>query len=264
MPSLQQAITTTAIAAATLIGVSLPAMADVVTITDFQGTVTPQGGNGAVESLGTTAVTLAGPVSFNLTPNTPQGLFTDTASVVINNGATVNGTVMSFGTLSNLLAQGDAGNLSFNVSRVISDSTDTAPNPLPYWQVVLKDPNNSANTIMIHGSGATGLGANALLSSGTVLGTLTSGGVFNTSTTTWSQLASLVSDGTALGNWNIVSVGIGEEGQTTVGANQVAAQIDSLTVGTTSAVAAVPEASTWAMLVLGFAGLGLLSYRRGT
>ena len=36
----------------------------------------------------------------------------------------------------------------------------------------------------------------------------------------------------------------------------------SLTVGTTSAVAAVPEASTWAMLVLGFAGLGLLSYRR--
>jgi hypothetical protein len=213
------------------------------------------------ESLGTTAVTLAGPVSFNLTPNTPQGLFTDTASVVINNGATVSGTAMSFGTLNNVLAQGDAGNVSFNLSKVITDSTDTGPIPLPYWQVLLKDP-NSANTILIHGSGATGLGVNALTSTGAVLGTLTSGGVFDTSTMTWSQLANLVSDGTAIGTWNVVSLGIGEEGQTTVGANQVAAQINSLTVGTTSAVAAVPEASTWAMLVLGFAGLGLLSYRR--
>lgn len=145
---------------------------------------------------------------------------------------------------------------------MISDSTDTGPLPLPYWQVLLKDPNNSANTILIHGSGATGTGVNGLTSSGTVLGTLTSGGVFDTSTMTWAQLAGLVSDGTALGNWNIVSLGIGEEGQTTQGANQVVAQITSMTVGTTPAVAAVPEASTWAMLVLGFAGLGLLSYRR--
>jgi len=236
-------------------------MADVVTITDFLDNTAPQGGNGAVESVGTTAVTLAGPVWFNVSPNTSQGLFTDTASVVINNGRTVSGTVMSFGTLNNLLTQGDAGNVSFNVSKVTSDSTDTEPNPLPYWQVVIKDP-NSANTILIHGSGALGTGANALTSSGTVLGTLTSTGVFNTNTMTWTQLANVVSDGTALGNWNIVSVGIGEEGQTTVGANQVSATINSLTVGTTSAVAAVPEASTWAMLVLGFAGLGLVSYRR--
>src|SRR5215471_16911023 len=76
MTSLQRAIRTTAVAAATLIGVSLPAMADVVTITDFLDNTTPQGGNGAVESVGTTAVTLAGPVWFNVSPNTSQGLFT--------------------------------------------------------------------------------------------------------------------------------------------------------------------------------------------
>ena len=35
----------------------------------------------------------------------------------------------------------------------------------------------------------------------------------------------------------------------------------SLTQQTTE-VAAVPEPSTWAMLVLGFAGVGFLSYRR--
>src|SRR5262249_58229326 len=156
MTSLQRAIRTTAVAAATLIGVSLPVMAALVTITDFLDNTAPQGGNGAVESVGTTAVTLAGPVWFNVSPNTSQGLFTDTASVVINSGRTVSGTVMSFGTLNNLLAQGDAGNLSFNVSNVHSDSTDTTI-PLPYWQVVLKDPNNSANTITIHGSGAAGL-----------------------------------------------------------------------------------------------------------
>ena len=31
--------------------------------------------------------------------------------------------------------------------------------------------------------------------------------------------------------------------------------------GTVSTVAAVPEPSTWAMMILGFAGIGLLAYR---
>ena len=49
MTSLQRAIRTTAVAAATLIGISLPAMADMVTITNFnQNGVYAQGGNGAV------------------------------------------------------------------------------------------------------------------------------------------------------------------------------------------------------------------------
>jgi hypothetical protein len=34
------------------------------------------------------------------------------------------------------------------------------------------------------------------------------------------------------------------------------------TVGTVEAIAAVPETSTWAMMFLGFAGVGLLTYRR--
>ncbi len=37
--------------------------------------------------------------------------------------------------------------------------------------------------------------------------------------------------------------------------------IEALT-GTFSAVAAVPEASTWAMMILGFAGVGFMAYRR--
>jgi PEP-CTERM motif len=39
-------------------------------------------------------------------------------------------------------------------------------------------------------------------------------------------------------------------------------QSGTLTYDFTPAVAAVPEPSTWAMMTLGFAGLGLLGYRK--
>jgi len=42
-------------------------------------------------------------------------------------------------------------------------------------------------------------------------------------------------------------------------ANPFLGQNDVLTI---SAVAAVPEASTWAMMILGFAGVGFVAYRR--
>jgi len=35
-------------------------------------------------------------------------------------------------------------------------------------------------------------------------------------------------------------------------------------VGTVSAIAAVPEPSTWAMMILGFAGVGFMAYRRSS
>jgi len=40
-----------------------------------------------------------------------------------------------------------------------------------------------------------------------------------------------------------------------------AGYVDKITI-TTSAVAAVPEPSTWAMMILGFAGVGFMAYRR--
>ena len=33
-------------------------------------------------------------------------------------------------------------------------------------------------------------------------------------------------------------------------------------LATTAAIAAVPEPSTWAMMILGFAGMGFMAYRR--
>ena len=38
--------------------------------------------------------------------------------------------------------------------------------------------------------------------------------------------------------------------------------VDDPASGTITEVAAVPEPSTWAMMILGFAGLGFMAYRR--
>ena len=42
----------------------------------------------------------------------------------------------------------------------------------------------------------------------------------------------------------------------------VTTQHDTDIAGTITAVAAVPEPSTWAMMIFGFAGLGFMGYRR--
>ncbi len=41
-----------------------------------------------------------------------------------------------------------------------------------------------------------------------------------------------------------------------------ASALDNISVSSLSVVAAVPETSTWAMMILGFAGLGFMAYRR--
>lgn len=45
--------------------------------------------------------------------------------------------------------------------------------------------------------------------------------------------------------------------------NDTLAASGNTIIGTASQVSAVPETSTWAMMILGFAGLGCLAYRRG-
>src|SRR5580693_6090217 len=102
MTNLKRAISTTAVVAAALIGVAVPAMADSVTITNFQNGVSPFGNNAAVEVTTTNGAFLTGPDQFNTTPNQ----LSDTANIFVANGATINGTTVSFGTLNNVLAQG--------------------------------------------------------------------------------------------------------------------------------------------------------------
>jgi hypothetical protein len=243
MTNLKRAISTTAVVAAALIGVAVPAMADTITITNFQSGVIAPGGNGAVEALTTSGAVLTGPVDFNT--NTNQ--LSDTANIFVVNGATVGGTTVSFGTLNNVLAQG----ASFTVAGVTTGSSGATP--LPFWEIEVIDPANSSNKLIIQGSQATGLGANALNASDAVFATGVFGNLTATSST-WAQIAA------QFGSWNVQAIGIGEEGNDLPG-QQGSVDISSLSIPTGAVVAAVPEPSTWAMLVLGFAGLGLVSYR---
>ena len=201
---------------------------------------------------------LSGPAGLNTQPNQ----LSDTANVFVYNtvssGVSFNGTAVSFGTLNNVLTQGE----SFTLANLTGIS-GAGPAPLPFWDVLLVDPSNSANKLLLQGSASSGLGANVLTANGTLIGT----GSLNNITAasgTWAQLSTQVDDGTALGNWTVAAVGVGEGGYGPTGPTygQPMAQITSLTVGSSDVVAAVPEPSTWAMMVLGFAGLGLLSYRR--
>jgi PEP-CTERM motif len=244
MTNLKRAISTTAVVAAALIGVAAPAMADTITITNFQNGVSPFGGNGAVEVTTTNGAFLTGPDQFNTTPNQ----LSDSANIFVANGATISGTTVSFGTLNNVLAQG----ASFNL--VSANAGAGGVTMLPFWEIEVIDPTNSSNKVFIEGSQSSGLGANVLNASGSVFATGVFGNVTATSST-WAQLAA------QFGSWNVQAIGIGEEGNDTSGP-QTTADIGSMTILTGAVVAAVPEPSTWAMLVLGFAGLGLVSYRR--
>lgn len=223
MTSLQRAIKTTAVAVAALIGVSVPVMASTVTISGsgFRSLV-DSGGPGALVinadpvngAFGPNpgGAYLSGPNVTNVNPNSPTNQFSDTANIFINSGTTINGTVMSFGTLNNVLAQGAAGNISFDVFGTAPGSSGTVP--LPLRQIVLSDPNNPANRILIHGSAASGLGVDSpdFGSNTAITGTLASGNVFNSNTSTWSQLTGVLDDGTALGNWNVAALAIGVPG----------------------------------------------------
>jgi PEP-CTERM motif len=144
----------------------------------------------------------------------------------------------------------------------------------PYWQVLLADPSVAGKTIRINDIGAVkgsgnqafGLvGASAsLIQPGNQYNNpfgASGGGAFPTTNgndPTWATVAGVTLDGSQLGTWAVLSVGIADGGFD--GGGSSGATIDSITLP--SVAAAVPEPSTWAMMMLGFAGLGFLSYRR--
>ena len=194
-------------------------------------------------------------------PSTWLPALQDAGSVTINNGTTVNGQTIQLGTLNGLLSSG----ASFNVA-----SNGGNPNT-PYWQVVL---GNGSNTILINDSSSAGTGIKSFGVNGASASVLngtqynnpfgqSGGGAFpvgfngNSNANSWSTIAGVSLDGLALGSWNVLSVSIADGGFD--GSGATSATIDSITL---PSVAAVPEPSTWAMMMLGFAGLGVLSYRR--
>jgi hypothetical protein len=75
---------------------------------------------------------------------------------------------------------------------------------------------------------------------------------------TFTQTLSIVPSGfftvTALGNELITSISFTANGQLDL--------VDQVRLGGVTTIAAVPEPATWAMIILGFAGVGFLAYRR--
>ena len=75
---------------------------------------------------------------------------------------------------------------------------------------------------------------------------------------TFTQTLSIAPSGfftvTALGNELITSITFTANGQLDL--------LDQVRLGGVTTIAAVPEAATWAMIILGFAGVGFLAYRR--
>ena len=274
MSFLNRAAGTTGVAVAALIGVSLPAMADTVTITGSElSLLTYNAPAGASAAFNGSNAAVIGSSNSDLVVggNIPTYLaaFQQAGSVTVTNGMTIGGETVSLGNLNNLISQGTAGNVSFNVASSTAGTT-------PYWQVTLVDPNNSANKILINANGDTGSiqtfnqGQNTKASAAvlTIGGTTTYDNVnfdfgstpsklFPNFQNLWSQVAGITEDGTTLGNWTVGAIGIADGGFNDNALSS--AQINSITV---TSVAAVPEPSTWAMMMLGFAGLGLLSYRR--
>jgi len=53
-----------------------------------------------------------------------------------------------------------------------------------------------------------------------------------------------------------------DEGVTVIGSNEFPIALNGNDPGVWSMTAAVPEPSTWAMLLVGFAGIGFMAYRR--
>jgi len=178
--------------------------------------------------------------------------FNDTAMILVNNG--YDGA--SLGTLGSLLAQGAAGNVSFNLLSM------TPGNQSAYWDVLLADPNNLANTILIAnacsdnqtGANPFNLGESVDASVGVL-----NGSTFKSLWAPWTTVETQtpVAGDPALANWVVdqlsISVGGWNSGDTQV------AEISSVTVpGFTS----VPDAtSTMTLLGICLGGLGVLRFR---
>ena len=83
--------------------------------------------------------------------------FFDTAIITIQNG--YDGVALGT-TLSDLLAQGTLGNVSFNLVSASNNGTTNNPNYMAYWNVELTNPVNSSDKVIVNAFGDNVLGSN--------------------------------------------------------------------------------------------------------
>lgn len=178
----------------------------------------------------------------------------DTATVLIPNGYQG----ANFGTLSTLLAQGAAGNVSFDLA---SMTPGVNLNYYAYWDVILTDPNNSSIKInFINAFSDNKLGANPFNqgSSANTSGYVLSG-TYVSLFESWSIAGALTPVGgdPSLANWYVsdlgISVGGWDSGVTETGV------IDSITVP--GGASGVPDGGA-TLGLLGMALLGISAIQR--
>ena len=84
--------------------------------------------------------------------------------------------------------------------------------------------------------------------------------VLNTNTPQWT--AEFLVNGVQVGGTGTYTVNPADIDQLVIGTYSGTADFANITLTDTQEVQAVPEPSTWAMMGIGFAGLGFLAYRR--
>ena len=196
---------------------------------------------------GSTSADVAGIIT--LTNPDPNNTFDDTALVLVPNG--YDG--VSLGTLDSLLSQGAAGNVTFNLL------TGTDPgNNLAYWDVLLQNPGNPAQTIDVNAFGDNQLNSNPFNLAGqqsvnaSCDGNATGGVSTGCFFTTWSPSVT-----NFFGTWNVLDVSIGIGGQ---GDGAQTATINSITLpGTPSSV---PEPVTISLFGAGLVGAVVMRRRK--
>lgn len=182
--------------------------------------------------------------------------YNDTGLILINNGYLG----ASFGTLNNILAQGAAGNVSFDLYSMTGAGGNSA-----YWDLLLTDPNNVSNTVEVNAFSDNILSGTNPFNQGESVDASTSvsqpgsvyGGLFAFGST-WATVAGVVVDGTDLGDWNVAQLSIGVGGWDS-GATGTA-KIDSITLpgGNT-----VPDVASSALLLgIGLGSLLIFGYRQ--
>lgn len=193
----------------------------------------------------------------NVSGGIPQ--IEDTGLVVVNNG--YHG--VSLGTLGYLVAQGAAGHVSFNLLSEGGENGLSTNGQYAYWDVLLTDPNDITNKILINAYSNNQLGANPFnqgVAGNSSVDASTSlpggnGSLFPFGST-WSTVGMVVVDLNELSAWNVASVSIGVGGWGT-GIEGIA-DIGSVTLPGN----AVPEPSMWALMFGGMATLLVISRRR--
>jgi hypothetical protein len=176
----------------------------------------------------------------------PESGSGDSAMVTIANGYLG----AQLGTLNTLITAGAAGKMSFNFNLNTGAPNGGGTFQALQWVITLSDPNNSANKLTLYSFTDDTSAINYFDYSGQSGGQYLSANnspinyYSNPNNTSWSTEAATLDNGTTLGNWNVVSVGINVGSINSASATY--AEITSITLDP------VPEPSTiiWGGLLL--------------